>query len=662
MKSISGIIKFGFLFLLFFTPLIFTSFNSELFELPKMYFVYLITLIILTLHLINFFQNKSKLLSTNLLVLPLFLFLLSQGISTYFSVDQHTSIFGYYSRLNGGLLSLISYIILFLILTVYIDKPFIQKIINVSLISGLIVSIYAIAEHFGIDKDIWLQDVQNRVFSTFGQPNWLAAYLCILIPIGLAQSVEYFYKKNKILFLIYDLSAIIFFLALLFTKSKSGIIAAIISLGLFFILSFLKNKKSLKLLILNSSLLILFSLSINNPIKDLLFPQKLKIADSKIENLNITPSEDIRKIVWKGALELWQKFPLFGTGVETFAYSYYWTRPAEHNLTSEWDFLYNKAHNEYINYLATTGALGLLTYSIFIGAILLLFVKTILKDKDNIYLNLGLLTAFISILITNIAGFSVVVISLYFYLLPVLISKDKSSFIFSFNFPKFISATSSIVIIIVALFLGQKTLFFYLADITYAQASEYDDQNKYNLAYERIQESIAYRNDEPVYLDKASSVTAKMALVAHSQKNDALTQKYIYETENYSNQALLISPANINFWKERAQSYYYLSSIDPKYFQNAITALSKATILAPTDAKSFYLLGKFLQTANLSDKAIPFYQKAIELKFNYDYAYFDLAKIYFDSKNYSEAKKYFQMVLKYAPDSQESKDYLNKIK
>ncbi|MDP4009484.1 MAG: O-antigen ligase family protein [Candidatus Shapirobacteria bacterium] len=662
MKSISGIIKFGFLFLLFFTPLIFTSFNSELFELPKMYFVYLITLIILTLHLINFFQNKSKLLSTNLLVLPLFLFLLSQGISTYFSVDQHTSIFGYYSRLNGGLLSLISYIILFLILTVYIDKPFIQKIINVSLISGLIVSIYAIAEHFGIDKDIWLQDVQNRVFSTFGQPNWLAAYLCILIPIGLAQSVEYFYKKNKILFLIYDLSAIIFFLALLFTKSKSGIIAAIISLGLFFILSFLKNKKSLKLLILNSSLLILFSLSINNPIKDLLFPQKLKIADSKIENLNITPSEDIRKIVWKGALELWQKFPLFGTGVETFAYSYYWTRPAEHNLTSEWDFLYNKAHNEYINYLATTGALGLLTYSIFIGAILLLFVKTILKDKDNIYLNLGLLTAFISILITNIAGFSVVVISLYFFLLPVLISKDKSSFIFSFNFPKFISATSSIVIIIVALFLGQKTLFFYLADITYAQASEYDDQNKYNLAYERIQESIAYRNDEPVYLDKASSVTAKMALVAHSQKNDALTQKYIYETENYSNQALLISPANINFWKERAQSYYYLSSIDPKYFQNAITALSKATILAPTDAKSFYLLGKFLQTANLSDKAIPFYQKAIELKFNYDYAYFDLAKIYFDSKNYSEAKKYFQMVLKYAPDSQESKDYLNKIK
>lgn len=662
MKSISGIIKFGFLFLLFFTPLIFTSFNSELFELPKMYFVYLITLIILTLHLINFFQNKSKLLSTNLLVLPLFLFLLSQSISTYFSVDQHTSIFGYYSRLNGGLLSLISYIILFLILTVYIDKPFIQKIINVSLISGLIVSIYAIAEHFGIDKDIWLQDVQNRVFSTFGQPNWLAAYLCILIPIGLAQSIEYFYKKNKILFLIYDLSAVIFFLALLFTKSKSGIIASAISLGLFFIFSFLKNKNSLKFLILNCSLLILFSLSINNPIKDLLFPQKLKIVDSNIENLNITPSGDIRKIVWKGALELWQKFPLFGTGVETFAYSYYWTRPAEHNLTSEWDFLYNKAHNEYINYLATTGAFGLLTYSIFIGAILLLFVKTILKDKDNIYLNLGLLTAFISILITNIAGFSVIVISLYFFLLPVLISKDKSSFIFSFNFPKFISATSSIVIIIVALFLGQKTLFFYLADITYAQASEYDDQNKYNLAYERIQESIAYRNDEPVYLDKASSVTAKMALVAHSQKNDALTQKYIYETENYSNQALLISPANINFWKERAQSYYYLSSIDPKYFQNAITALSKATILAPTDAKSFYLLGKFLQTANLSDKAIPFYQKAIELKSNYDYAYFDLVKIYFDSKNYSEAKKYFQMVLKYAPDSQESKDYLNKIK
>jgi putative inorganic carbon (hco3(-)) transporter len=60
----------------------------------------------------------------------------------------------------------------------------------------------------------------------------------------------------------------------------------------------------------------------------------------------------------KGAWELTKKYPLFGSGVETFAYSYYNVRPVEHNLVTEWDFLYNKAHNEFLNYAATTGFVG----------------------------------------------------------------------------------------------------------------------------------------------------------------------------------------------------------------------------------------------------------------------------------------------------------------
>jgi len=36
-------------------------------------------------------------------------------------------------------------------------------------------------------------------------------------------------------------------------------------------------------------------------------------------------------------------------------------------------------------------------------------------------------------------------------------------------------------------------------------------------------------------------------------------------------------------------------------------------------------------------------------KSNYDYAYYDLAKFYFDNKKYDLAKKYFELTLKYAP-------------
>ena len=37
----------------------------------------------------------------------------------------------------------------------------------------------------------------------------------------------------------------------------------------------------------------------------------------------VTESGDIRKIVWQGAIELWKQYPILGTGVENFAYSYY---------------------------------------------------------------------------------------------------------------------------------------------------------------------------------------------------------------------------------------------------------------------------------------------------------------------------------------------------
>lgn len=121
----------------------------------------------------------------------------------------------------------------------------------------------------------------------------------------------------------------------------------------------------------------------------------------------ITDSEAIRMPVWKGAIKIWQRYLIFGSGVETFAYSYYLDRPAEHNLLSEWDFLYNKAHNEYLNILATTGSLGFLSYLSLLGGTIWLIKK-----------NPSLLGAYVSILVTNFFGFSVVIIGLYFFLIP----------------------------------------------------------------------------------------------------------------------------------------------------------------------------------------------------------------------------------------------------
>ena len=408
--SFSKTIKSLYLLLFFTTPLIYVSANSELFELPKMVFVYTTAIIIIYLHLLNHFHHQIPLFRPHLLNLYLNLFLISQIISTFFSIDLHTSLMGYYSRLNGGLYSLITYYLLFQVLNVYIDQKLIQKIINVSLLSGFFVAIFGIAQHFGIDAHLWVQDVRSRVFSTLGQPNWLAAYLCILIPLSfykILSTLQNQYRQHIML----SLLSITYFTSLLFTKSKSGIIAVIISLIIFTLLYLIKStSRNYLALISNLILLVSLSLIISNPIKDYIFPSQtippVKEEQGKIPTLNITPSEDIRKIVWQGAIKLWQQYPMFGTGPETFAYSYYWVRPAAHNLTSEWDFLYNKAHNEYLNYLATTGTFGLITYLLAILAFIFILLNNLIKKNSDPILTIAIVSSYVSILITNTVGFS----------------------------------------------------------------------------------------------------------------------------------------------------------------------------------------------------------------------------------------------------------------
>jgi O-antigen ligase len=644
--------NFLYCLLFFVTPLLYSPFNFELFEVPKMYFVYSLTLAIITLHLYGWIKSRHPLFRPTPLTIPLLLFLSCQIISTLFSIDIQTSLFGYYSRLNGGLISTVCFVLLYFVSSVHLSNNLQSRIINYSLFSGLLVSLYGIAQHFGIDQTYWVQDVQSRVFSTFGQPNWLAAYLCLLLPFAISKFLN---SKTFSRFTVHSSLVTIFYICLLFTKSKTGIITALVCFGLYLILHFLQNKRK-NILILSSYLLVLvsFSLVINNPLKDLVFPSKIesRITDHGSQNINITPSQDIRKIVWQGALDLWRQHPLFGTGVETFAYSYYWVRPPSHNLTSEWDFLYNKAHNEYLNFAATTGTFGLLSYLILIFSVLYLFFKS--QFTDHV---LPITISFLSILIANLTGFSIVITSLYFFLLPALtITPNRWSNLPNHNNPA--KTKFFLILLILPIFLLLQIFKLFLADICYAKASQFDSKNQLQPALTQIILALKLSPNQPEYLISAGSITAKLAI---SSANIDFKKHYSHQSLQFTQLALAISPANTNFWKQSAQNYYYLSSLDPKMLNSSINSLEQVVKLAPTDAKSFYLLGYFNELNKNEEAATKYYHQAITLKSNYDHALFALGKIYFNQKKYSEAKDLFTQILLYAPTNTDAKQYLNEI-
>src|SRR3989339_338839 len=233
--------------LFFVTPLLLWPYTSEVFEFNKMMFVYAMTIVITAAWGIRSFQNKRFEIVQTPLDLPIILFLSSQVISTMVSIDRHTSLWGYYSRFHGGLVSTICYIVLFYALVTHFSGHVkaINNLKTTILATAALTAFYAVLEKMGIDKNIWVQDVQSRVFSTLGQPNWLSAYLIALLPLSLFTLIR---TDKTVVRLIHSALSLLFLAAILFTRSQSGIGATAIIL-LIFVITVILQKKQPKLLI-----------------------------------------------------------------------------------------------------------------------------------------------------------------------------------------------------------------------------------------------------------------------------------------------------------------------------------------------------------------------------------------------------------------------------
>src|SRR3989338_11613707 len=106
-------IRISFLLLIFFLPLVLSTRSSEVFELPKMLFVYAMTAVIVGLWLGRMALRREILIRRTPLDIPILLVLISQMASTIYSIDPHVSWWGWYGRFHGGLWSTISYTLLY---------------------------------------------------------------------------------------------------------------------------------------------------------------------------------------------------------------------------------------------------------------------------------------------------------------------------------------------------------------------------------------------------------------------------------------------------------------------------------------------------------------------------------------------------------------------
>ncbi|MBI2032783.1 MAG: O-antigen ligase family protein, partial [Candidatus Levybacteria bacterium] len=561
---------------------------------------------------------------------------------------------------------------------------------------------WGIPSHFGYDPtclvfrgnfdvSCWTVDFQPkiRIFSTLGQPAWMAAYLAVLIPVALGFALI-FKKERKdkslLSFLFVGLSSA-FFLAFLWTRTRSGVIGLGIALLFFFgsILFIQREKISKKfigkqyIIVVTILLFAAIGFFAQVPLSpfDKISYQNFKSQIQKEAPKALTPEETphsgplggtdsgkIRLIVWRGALDIWRKNPIFGTGVETYAYAYYKNRPPEHNLTSEWNFLYNKAHNEYLNYLATTGAFGFISYLLIIGIFLGLYFYILLNKKigniEKLFNKLGVqvnkdsvknardplvistVAGFITILVTNFFGFSVVIMNIYLFLIPVFVFIMLSilpsrTLGFSGKSGTDVGMFQWSGIVVLFLTSGYLLYFlfkFWIADTAYALGSNYSKAGEYQLAYPLLHQAVATKaepvfRDEMAYNDTALAVTLLSSPGEQNATESAnLAQQLVGSAVAISDQLVLEHPNNIVFWKSRTRIFYTLAQVNPSYYPLALEAMKKTYELGGNEASISYNLGVLYGQNNELEKAVEILEKTVKLKPDYRDAHYALGLFY----------------------------------
>ncbi|OIP57631.1 MAG: hypothetical protein COX79_04560 [Candidatus Levybacteria bacterium CG_4_10_14_0_2_um_filter_36_16] len=737
LKLIDRLIAFSFYSIFALVPLLMYPATFELFEFNKMWFVFGATLFIFFLWSAKCIINGEIKIRRTPLDIPLLLFTLSQVISTIFSLDQHVSFWGYYSRFNGGLTSTLSYVFLYyafasnMVTHEHGEKhPASYKLLLTSLISGLIVALWGIPSHFGYDPtclvfrgtfDVacWTAQFQPtiRIFSTLGQPNWMGTYMATLIPLAVGFGIIAVRCKDNFISLkssFYLILVFLFYIGLIYANSQSSSGGFFVGIQIYFFLLFmfttgrhkfsiknLMRDKFFKYVFVANIIFFLVGFFLGNPIKrfdkyttfeglkGIVTAQLAKNASVKNEaqkssaqtkipptpsapgELGGSDSGTIRLIVWQGALEIFRQNPIFGTGVETYAYAYYKVKPIAHNLTSEWDYLYNKAHNEYLNYLATTGAFGLGTYLAFIFLFLIKAIRDLIKRKTHDFsyfpISLALIGSFATILISNFFGFSVVIVNLFLFFIPLLFYELEipSSLMKTFSIPVWkkqdpslqnykshddnsITSGKYILIVIVGLvilYLEFMLITYWVADQKYALGYNLNRIGEYGQANEPLTNALKLRPGEDIFKDELAVNLATLSVVLQQQNQSTQAAQFANQAKQFSDEVIQKHPNNVVFFKSRTRILYTLAQLNPAYIDEAVKSIQRAEQLAPTDAKIAYNLALFYNQKGDEQKGIEYLQKSLFLKPNYEDAHNAFAAINiklaqdYDAKNPAKARE-----------------------
>ncbi len=261
----------------------------------------------------------------------------------------------------------------------------INRIMVVIAGTGFLISLLGILQRLsGTTKLYWMIESPNVFpFGPYINRNHFAGYICMVIPLAIGLFISGFtsffssrrqqlrlaeFQSHLFANLLLVFAAVIMTLALFLSLSRGGILTFFVSIAAFLIIIIINrlvinNNKGVKL--------ISFVLAILIALVSLIWFGH----DAFLDWLS-DPSSPIstRIRLYQDTINLSSDFPVFGTGLGTFLHIY------RKYKTLDDQFLYDHAHNDYLELLTDLGLAGFL---IVLAGIVLFFLRVMLRWRER---------------------------------------------------------------------------------------------------------------------------------------------------------------------------------------------------------------------------------------------------------------------------------------
>lgn len=348
------------LLLALFMPVVVDPHTVDVFNLPKFTVLVVGALVLAALWVVEAVHRRRLPRWRNGLQWFVFAIALWTAISAFVGVDSHVGLLGYYGSYDG-LYSAIAFVVVMMTVAESFDAPDLGKLLGFfALAGGGVVSLYGLLQLHDVlaggarwDFVHWgVSPFGNDIFSTFGNPNHLAGYLAMLLPLILVTGVRAKRRAPRVLIALFGLVVLV---ELLRTAARGAWVAAIVSLAVLALLLVpeLRRRPIVSLGAAGAGVAVV-ALGMA-----LLGRKLLKEPLSQLFRSGGTSPVEQRFQIWHAAFHIALDHPVTGVGPDSFAlvYPQYQSRAWVAGLGP--NYLVNGAHDIFVNILADQGFVGL---------------------------------------------------------------------------------------------------------------------------------------------------------------------------------------------------------------------------------------------------------------------------------------------------------------